>query len=99
MNGLARYRRSTRALTRTVGDVVLIAIPEREGFEKLDGTSSVAWHLLEEPQTAPELIDELARIYGVAATEVAGPVSNMLEVFAARGLVEVAQGAEVGNDG
>jgi hypothetical protein len=73
-----------------VGDVVLIAIPEREGFEKLEGTSSVAWHLLEEPQTATELIEDLAAIYGVETTEVAGPIDTLLEALQGRALIEVA---------
>jgi hypothetical protein len=86
----ALYRRSPSALTRTVGDVVLIAIPEREGFEKLEGTSSVAWHLLEQAQTAAELIQDLASIYGVETVEVEGPVQTLLEAFQGRSLVEVA---------
>jgi hypothetical protein len=69
---------------------VLIAIPEREGFEKLEGTSSVAWHLLEKEQTAAELVDDLAAIYGVPTTEVAGPLQLLLEALQGRALVEVA---------
>ena len=90
MEGGTRYRRSPTALTRTVGDVVLIAIPDREGFEKLDGTSSVAWQLLEVPQTASELVDDLAEIYAVGTEEISGPITTMLEAFVGRGLVEVA---------
>jgi hypothetical protein len=90
MSRPALYRRSPSALTRTVGDVVLIAIPEREGFEKLEGTSSVAWHLLEQPQTAPELIEEVAELYGLSPGEVGGPIETMLQAFEGRGLVEVA---------
>jgi hypothetical protein len=82
-----RYVRSPSALSRTVRDVVLIAIPAREGFEKLSGTSSVAWDVLATPHTADELIDELAELYGADPAEVAPSVESLIEVFIGRALV------------
>jgi hypothetical protein len=83
-----RYRRSPAALHRTVGQEVLLAGTDRDGFDVLPDTAAAVWTLLDEPATLPGLSDELARTYGTPVQRIAADVGPLLDELVRRSWLE-----------
>jgi hypothetical protein len=92
MQSSTRLRRSPNALTRTVGDVVLVALAPGEGFEKLEGPSSATWLVLDEPLALDHLVDRLSHLYGVPAPRLTDDIAPLVDMLMERRLIESVDG-------
>ena len=83
-----RYLRSPAALTRSVGDQVLLASADRDEVDVLSGTASVVWRLLEEPRTLGGLVEMLSAAYRAPRDVIGVDVRALLEDLVGRGWLE-----------
>lgn len=84
----SRYHRSPRVLSRTYWDEAVLAAPEREGFELLEGTAADVWMLLGSPRGLSEITRILAEAYGARASVVRADVAALLRQLKRAGLIE-----------
>lgn len=84
----SRFKRSSGALYRRVGNEILLASPEREDFDTLSATAGTAWDLLEKPRTLSELAELLATSYEVSAQSITADVGTLLLDLLRRGWIE-----------
>jgi len=85
----ASFRHAPTALTRSVGEEILVALPEGEDIISLAGTSAEVWRALgEDGRTLPDLVDALAQAYRAAPETLGGDVRALLTDLIERGLVE-----------
>jgi hypothetical protein len=83
-----RYRRTPRALNRTVGPEVVLAAADREGFDVLPGTAAAVWILLDEPATLVTVAEKLSALYDTTADRIAADVAPLLDELVDRGWLE-----------
>lgn len=83
-----RYRQSSRALARTVGDSIILTLPGHEAFEQLTATSAMTWCVLDAPHTLADLIERLAGLYDMHAQTITSDVEHLLNDLISRGLIE-----------
>jgi hypothetical protein len=89
----SRFERCQAVFFRTIGQEVILAVPDESGFTHLSGTAFAVWHLLEVPRSLSELVGVLAESYGERRETVNADVRSLLDELVRRGLVEkVAQG-------
>jgi len=85
----ARFGRSRRVLSRSVGADVLVTTPDDPNVHELLGGAAAVWADLEAPRTLPELVDRLSGAHAVAAGQIEGQIQACLEDLVALGVVEV----------
>lgn len=83
-----RFRRTPSALYREVGQEVLLASPDGEGFDALSGGAPAVWGLLDRPLTASELVAALAPRYEVPPERLRPDLERLLEELCRRGWIE-----------
>lgn len=88
-------RRSPTVLARWVGDRVILARSDGDGFEMLDGPGAVVWELLEEGVTQTRITDALTAWFGAPRDVIVRDVARLLEDLRERGLVERVEGGRV----
>lgn len=85
----ASFRHEPTALTRSVGEEILVALPEGEDIISLAGTSAEVWRALgEDGRTFPDLVDALAQAHQAATERIGRDVRALLTELIERGLVE-----------
>lgn len=85
----ASFRHAPTALTRSVGEEILVALPEGEDIISLAGTSAAVWRALDEDgRTLPDLVDALARAHRAPPETIGRDVRALLTDLIERGLVE-----------
>ena len=84
----ALFKKSPRALSRVVGDEVLIAVPQDRQVLSLSSTGRAIWELLDSPITIPELVLRLARLYECQEDSIAPDVNAFLNQLLERRAVE-----------
>ncbi|HEV8565159.1 MAG TPA: PqqD family protein [Actinomycetota bacterium] len=85
----AHYRRADQVLWRRTGDGALLANPAEDGFERLSPTGAAVWELLGSPTTVAQVVAELAEVFEAPRGTIASDVSEIIEQFVGRGLVEM----------
>jgi hypothetical protein len=88
---VTRYRRSPTELARSVGDRVILAGTDRDGFEVLEGPGAIVWALLADAVTRDEITETLAASFGAPREEIGRDVGALLRDLRRRGLVEEAE--------
>ena len=88
------FERHPRALWRRVGNEVLLAPPETDGFSLLSDTAGRVWILLDRPSTAEALARRLGELYGASQDEIEPSIVSLLDELSALGVVvEAPEGA------
>jgi coenzyme PQQ synthesis protein D (PqqD) len=80
------YARSV-ALSRRVGDEVLLARPEGSGVDRLSIPASALWLLLERPRTRADLIRLLGADFEMGAEEMAGHIDRLIRELESSGWI------------
>ncbi|HEX6208723.1 MAG TPA: PqqD family protein [Actinomycetota bacterium] len=75
-------------LARSVGESVILAAGDREGFEVLDGAGAIIWDLLEEEVTSGQITATLAAWFEGPRDVIARDVEGLLADLRQRGLIE-----------
>jgi coenzyme PQQ synthesis protein D (PqqD) len=88
-----RFVRSPRALSRAVGQEVLVTAAGREEVDRLSPTAGAVWSLLEEPRSLSSLIDKLAGRFDAPRDRIAADVGSLLADLIRRGWVDEVPGA------
>jgi hypothetical protein len=83
-----RYMRSPFVLSRRVGHEWLLALPDRNEIDTVNGTGATLWELLETPGTVADLSKALGEIYETSAQAIVMEVSRFLNALSERRLVE-----------
>ena len=83
-----RLNRSAAALSRIVGDEVLLARAGTRDVDVLSGPAATAWHLLEVPATMPALLEMLADVYSVPVADIERDVAILVADLTTRGWLE-----------
>jgi hypothetical protein len=78
------------ALTRRVGDEVLLARPEGSGVDRLSVPASALWLLLERPRTRADLIRALAADFEMGVDEMVGHADRLIRELESRGWIATA---------
>lgn len=86
-----RYQQSAEAMTRRVGDDVLVATPVDEQVHELSGGASAVWQELRTPRTMVNLVDRLATAHRVAPSDIAAQVEECLDALVRLQVVEEVQ--------
>ena len=79
---------SATVLWRNVGDTVVLAAQDSEGFEELSPTAAAVWRLLENPRALPDLVEALAIGYDVRPEEIAVDVGTLIRDLEAEDALE-----------
>jgi hypothetical protein len=79
-------------LSRRVGNERLLALPDRDEIDTVNGTGGTLWELLETPGTVADLSKALAEIYETSSEALVPEVSRFIGVLLERQLVERAIG-------
>ncbi len=88
-DGRSSFRQAPGVLTRSVGDEVLVALPQGTDVASLAQTSAEVWRVLAGGgRTLREVVDALAEIHPVPPKTIAGDVERLLADLLDRGLVE-----------
>jgi hypothetical protein len=90
-----RLTRSAAALSRVVGDEVLLAQPGKRDVDVLSGPAATAWHLLEVPTTMPAVLEMLADLYSVPVADIHREVVDLVADLMERGWLESDGSADV----
>lgn len=88
MSERGRYRRSPTVLARSVGDEVVLARADGDGFEVLEGTAGAVWAVLEEPVTTDEIVSALSRAFEAPREVIENDVDALLRELTARGMIQ-----------
>ena len=81
-------RRRPAILSRRLGDGVLLATVDGDGFDRLTLTGAAAWELLAEPRSCEGLCEALGARFGIAPQEIRGDVELLVRDLTRRGLLE-----------
>ena len=87
--GEPTIRRNPATRTRLTTRRAFVAVGSSSEVHELAGTAAVVWRALTEAVTASELVTDLAAVYGVDESVVAGDVRRLLDDLRAAGLAEV----------
>lgn len=82
-----RYRRSPDALSRRVGDRVLLTRAGADAFEVLDGPGATIWETLATPTTVAEIVAALASSFEAPSDVIERDVEALVGALAERGMV------------
>lgn len=83
-----RFHHSAAALSRRIGDDIVVTNVDRDDFELLTGPATRVWQLLSIPRAFPDLLVRLADHYGVPTLAVASDVEALLDHLLRGGFVE-----------
>jgi hypothetical protein len=83
-----RYMQSPLALSRRVSHEWLLALPDRDEIDTVNGTGATLWELLKTPGTAADLSKALGEIYETSSQAIDLDVSRFLSALSERRLVE-----------
>jgi hypothetical protein len=80
---------STRQLSTTLGDEVVILGLDDEVYYGLDGAGARVWTLLETPRSLTEIVDVLLQEFDVARERLTSDLRRLLETLNERGLLTI----------
>jgi hypothetical protein len=81
-------RRSSSALSRTVGEEIILATPESPELTRLSGTGAALWRLLDRPRSLSGILKELERIFSADRKTLASDLELFVADLTERGLIE-----------
>jgi predicted deacylase len=86
------FRQSPAVLSRSFAGRVLVTTENAGGFLELSGTSSIAWEMLRQDRTLPDLCNELGAAFGIDPGMIAEQVEGLLITLAEKGVVDASPG-------
>lgn len=87
MSRPVRYQQSTRALSRAVGDEVLVCLPEWSEVDRISPSGAAIWRRLDAPRSLADVTADVAHAFAVKPADVRGDVRRFVTLLEKRGLV------------